>query len=391
MSDITPHNIQDCIFASSKNQVFVNSSGIIVSSTEAAARLLWRHAEQEQTTKPTKVSQYTNNNKSENYRQTSRLSPEQVEKIVAENEARKNVVGGGQERNENLQSDLPAPKSITTMAAPPISGKQISIFFPDFDIKQLGAIQPSELVHPTTPQEASKWIYTCCHALQQEDGSTLNVLYLQDVEELKEEYNTLSRAPPVALDSIKKKKISLETPDFILEDKVKYGDLLSLRISSNGVVLEQFPLSPTFLTIPRNQITGNSIMGLIDPLDHVILHQGLSECFSNGTSYMVLRWRASTESWVRIKSSKSVNDTLVLSILQIGSATESSQDVLQDSVKMVSDAWSFFSSSVASMQSTTAPTLSRMFSVKASSLESTAEETADRKLSSSSNPADPKM
>ena len=364
------HSHQDCPFASSKFQVFVNSSGTILGSTEAAVKLL--------SFSPTALLQIQDTKR-------ACQSAEEIEKKVQTSLSASDIVKrkGQQEDDEDTNLDFPITdntNSTPSATLPSLNGQSFQTYFPDFEEKE-GVIQPSELINLSLP-DSSKWIYSCTHSLEQADKSITKVVYLQDVEELKEEYNLLTRNP-IPLDSVKK-KISLETPDFILESLFEYGEIMTMRISTSGSILQLFPLlEPTFLKSEKIKIQKLSIMALIHPDDHIILNQCLSECLKNGTCHFVIRWAPQFDStrstdpphWVQMKAKKSSSESVIIGISQLHDpiAEKKVEEGLdQVAAKMVSSAWSYFTTSVAEVNQIAAPGLSSFFSVSREKSEKTA-------------------
>lgn len=191
MSDLTPHTLDQCIFSRSDRYLFSDiTNGRIVESSEAANTLL-------------------------------RSSP----------------TGERKEGCPDSCSDL--------LEAVSVQGLPLSdVLATPEQFLQEGIIQPTELISRAN-SDYSKWVYGCAHASKSADGRLINVIYLHDAADVKREYTSVSRSP-VKLEDVKK-TVSADTPDFVTDGRYVQGEVLSLKLSKMGQVIELFPFNASFM------------------------------------------------------------------------------------------------------------------------------------------------
>ncbi|KAJ3303210.1 hypothetical protein HDV03_004119 [Kappamyces sp. JEL0829] len=225
-------------------------------------------------------------------------------------------------------------------------GRSLDEFFtsPRTVLECVGKIQPTE-IYCSADSEASKWIYSCAHVIPQPTGGSRCVVLLQEVSELKQEFNELTRNP-LPLESIHK-MASTEVPDFVSDNKYSIGEMVSLRIDKQGRVQQLYPFNETYLGTPRSKIHNQVIMQLIHTHDHIILTRSLAECLKQGSFHFVVRWNPLARDgspelpchWVQAKAVRSTDNTILLTLSQL-------QEKLVQQTSLADQAWSLFSAPI---------------------------------------------
>ncbi len=236
-----------------------------------------------------------------------------------------------------------------------VQGKTLDVLFAE--AVRLEAIQPAEII---TSGNVTGWIYTCSHMIKQVDESVQQVIYLAQIQDLKEEYINLSRNP-IPLDSITK-MASTDVPDYISDSKFHTGEIVSMSLDKAGRIIHQFPFTDVFLNSPRSEIHNQVIMQFIHPNDHIILTRSLAECLKQGVCHFIARWSPLHSDpnqihWLQGKALRCEGDqdkviTLTLSTLLENKNIENSS--------ITSQTWDLISASMPSVASA-APAISSIF------------------------------